>query len=407
MTINIDKLFILCLFYLAPVIDALSGYLILSNFLQEGAAGSPSQVFRFFILVLMLFILSQSRQFLWKVSLFFAYIVSVEIYFFIFHQNSYGLAIGIVYGSKVGYLIMVFLTLSFLINRHCLTSIDLLRHTRNYIAITAAILIFSFLSGLGFNTYAEGTFGVKGFFAAGNGLGVFMGIGLLLSIYYWYISRERFALLISLVIFFATVIIGSKTAFLLGLIGLLSILVFLKSLILIIFATLAAFSIIGFYANEIFDLLSTIFDVILFRYENSESIFSWIFSNRDNYFANAISQISFEGFLLLRIIIGFGAYISFREPFQTYPAIDILESDMADILFMYGVVMLIFYFMFIVTGLYKGIIRKHYFLTLSFILLMGHSFIAGHVIFNGMSGVLVPILFLLILMKRQHLKCQK
>lgn len=397
MILDLKKAFIFLLFYLAPIVDAFTGYLILSDILPEGSAGSPSQALRLFLIVLMASILKNCRVYLFGIAVFLSYIVLIELYFTLFHQNYYGIAIGLIYGSKIGYLIMIFYTLLLLIKNGSLSPISLLLHVRNYIAITAAFIIFSLITGTGFNTYAEGTFGVKGFFSAGNGLGVFMGIGALLSIYYWHISRERFSLTLSFIILFGTLIIGSKTALLLGSIGLLSTVKYTSSkpltLLIISFGLIA----ITLNVDRFIELISLVYDVILFRYNNSDSIFSWVFSNRDNYFIDAITTVSYDGALILRFFIGFGAYISFRDPTNYHPSIDVLETDLGDLFFMYGISITLAYLAFIVWGIYKGINRKRYFLTLSFLLLMTHSFMAGHVIFNGMSGTLVPIILLLIL----------
>ncbi len=407
MTINLNRLFILCLFYLAPIIDAVSGYLILSELVSEGGTGSPSQVFRLLVLIIMLFILLQNKRFVYIASFLIGYLILIELYFFMVHQNIYGVVIGLIYGNKISYLLMIFFTLYLLIKKHLLSPIKLLMHVRNYVAITAVILVGSFVSGSGFHTYGEGTFGVKGFFAAGNGLGIFMGAGLLLSIYYWNLTRERYSLELSLLILFGTIVIGSKTALLLSLVGFVSIVVLLGNAILILSMFFLALIVIGTYFNEIIKLFVTVFDVILFRLENSDSILSWVFSNRDNYFIEAIDTVSFENYLLIRLFIGFGAYISFRDPYGFYSTIDILESDIVDLFFMYGAIMVAFYIVFVIKGIYQGILYRNFFLTLIFTLLMGHSFMAGHVIFNGMSGVLVPILFLLLLVMKKDIRCRK
>lgn len=407
MRISIYKTYLILIFYIAPFIDAFSGYLILSGIISEGGAGSPSQIFRFIVLILMLLISWRDKKIFYFLIGFIVYIIFIEFSFFVVHQNIYGYIIGLVYGNKLVYLVLVFISLYILIKNNQLSFIILLMHLRNYIVITSLIMIISFLSGTGFNTYDEGTFGIKGFFAASNGLGIFMGIGLLLSIYYWKITRENFSLLLVFMILFSTIIIGSKTALLLSIVGFVSIVLFLNNIFLTTFVSVAVLSFIGYYFDEIVTIFYTIFDVIIFRFGNSDSIFSWIFSNRDNYFVDAISSISFDGFLFLRLFVGFGTYISFRNPFESYLSIDVLETDFADILFMYGLFFIVFYMFFILFNLYNGIKNKKYYLSFLFILLMGHSLIAGHVLFNGMSGLLVPLLSIFLLTNKQELKCKK
>ncbi len=404
MSISLSKSYLILLFYIAPFVDAISGYLILSGIIPEGGVGSPSQVFRLLLLLLMTIISMREKQFFRIIVFLIAYLVLIEFSFFMFHLSIYGYIIGLIYGNKLVYLTLVFISLSILLKHNQITYISLIMYIRNYIALTAIILLLSFMLGLGFHTYGEGTFGFKGFFAAGNGLGIFLGIGLLISVYYWKLTKDKYSLLLSLLIIFATIIIGSKTALVLSMISLIMIVFSFQNYFLKFLIFTMLFLGVSINITEILSIFQTVFDVITFRFSNSDSVLSWIFSNRDNYFIHAINSVSFDNFLILRLFIGFGPYISFREPFGTYSSIDILESDFTDIFFMYGLIFTSIYIIFILFNIYKGLTSKKFFLSLIFLLLMGHSFLAGHVLFNGMSGVLVPLLSLLILHIKQGIK---
>lgn len=404
MKISLPQIYIILLFYIAPFIDAASGYLILSEIIPEGGAGSPSQFFRLILLLIALRLTMLYEKFFYIVTFLIIYIIAVEFIFFMVHNSFYGYIIGLVYGSKLIYLMLTFMTLFILLKNHTISFLRLLKHIRNYIAITAILLILPFIFGLGFNTYGEGTFGFKGYYAAGNGLGIFMGIGLLLSIYYWKITNERYSLILSFIIMFSTIIIGSKTALILSIFGFSSIIflqhnIYIKSMVIVII-----FLVVGIFLDHLLGAFNQVFDVIIFRFGNSESFLSFIFSNRDNYFIDAINTVSLDGLFLLRLFFGFGVYISFRDPMTSYNVIDILESDFADIFFMYGMVFILFYMMFIFFHLYQVFNKKKFFLGFVFLLLMTHSILAGHVLFNGMSGVLVPLLSLLILNSQQGSK---
>lgn len=400
--ISLGTTYLMLLFYIAPFIDSLSGALVLNGIIPEGGAGSPSQLFRLFLILISIIIIKKSRKIFFAMLLVIFYIILVEYYFFMVHGSIFGYIIGIVYASKLVYLILIFTSLYILSKFGTLTYMSLLKYFRNSIFITSMLLVIPFFLGIGFNTYAEETFGVKGFFAAGNGLGIYMGIGLLLSIYYWKITREKYSLIISLVILFSTIIIGSKTAFVLSIIGLISLIIMLKNKYVSFFSALIVLFSFYMLYEQITETINMVFDVIVLRFNNSESLLSFIFSNRDVYFMDALSTINFDGFLLLRVLIGFGIYISFRNPFTQHNGMDTLESDFADILFMYGIVFLCLYLYFIFYILYKSIMTKQFFLGIIFFLLMIHSIMAGHILFNGMSGILVPILSFTILMKTKR-----
>ena len=192
MKINLNLIYLILLFYIAPFVDAISGYLVLSGIIAEGGTGSPSQIFRLILLLLSLKIISKNKKKSIIAFFFVLYIICIESIFSIIHNNIYGYIVGLVYGSKLFYLYFIYLSLDILFKSNIISFSILLKYIRNYILLTAIILSISFVSGLGFNTYAEGTFGFKGFYAAGNGLGIFQGIGLLLSIYYWKIIQDKY-----------------------------------------------------------------------------------------------------------------------------------------------------------------------------------------------------------------------
>lgn len=72
---------------------------------------------------------------------------------------------------------------------------------------------------------------------------------------------------------------------------------------------------------------------------------------------------------------------------------DTLETDIFDVLFMYGFIGLIFLlsiYMYILCRL-----RKEKLLLISALLCILHSVFSGHVIFNGMSSLCIMVLFVL------------
>jgi hypothetical protein len=402
MQIKITTLYLILLFYISPFIDAISGYLVLSEIISEGGVGSPSQIFRFLLLLISLKITFKNKIFFNIILFIIFYIIIIEFIFFMVHNNLYGYIIGLVYGNKLVYLLLIYTSLLILFKTNVISFLILLKYIRNYVLITSIILTLSFISGLGFNTYDEGTFGFKGFYAAGNGLGIFQGIGLLLSVYYWKITKEKFALISIFIIVFATTIIGSKTALFLSVLSLLSIVFLQKSIFIKGIIVFILFLLFTIFIDQILSSFKIVFDVIIFRFNNSESVFSWLFSNRDNYLISALNSFSLDGILILRVLVGFGAFISFRNPRGTYQSIDILESDFLDIFFMYGIIFLLIYIIFITSHIYIAFMKKKFFISLIFLLLMTHSIMAGHILFNGMSGILVPLLSLLIINSKKE-----
>ncbi len=401
---SINSIFLIFLFYFSPFMDALSGYIILSGSLDAGSAGSVSQIFRFVILLLSLFIVLKDNKFFYIVILTFVYIVIFESFITFFHQSSYGYIIGLIYGSKILYLMLIFLALWIMYKNNELTFDKLLLFVRNTSLISTLLLIIPFFLNIGFHTYDEGTFGFKGFFAAGNGLGLYMGAGLMLTIYQWSRSKNLFSLFYILLIIFATVIIGSKAALAFSLTGLISVIFLLNNKYLFLFVLLSVIAFIYMFFDEIVIIFSTVFDHILFLYGDGGNFWSFILSSRDLFLSDAIDNLNVDGWYALRIIFGFGMYISFREPFSSYQFIDILESDFADLLFAYGIIAVSIYSAIILLTMYKAISRKKFFLLLIFCLYIGHSLFAGYAVFNAMAGTFLPIIIVLILMNKNSRK---
>lgn len=401
---SLGTIYLVLLFYVSPFIDAMSGFLILSGKLSEGGAGSPSQIFRLLLMVISLIILTNSKKYFITIVLFLSYSILLEFSMLQVHLSPFGYIVGLIYATKIIYLMLVFLTLSHLFKIGELDYNKLLKYIVNYTTLMAILLIIPFMLGIGFPTYYEGTFGTKGFFSAGNGLGIFMGVGLLLSVYYWQQTRQRFSLIKTFVILFATVIIGTKTAFILSVLGLSSIIFYLKNKYLS-YGLIIIFVIFGLmFYSFLVDSLTLIFDVVVNRLNNNESFMSFLMSARDTYFVDAINHVSYDGLLILRLLFGMGVFLSFRNPDDSMNGIDTLESDFADLFFMYGILGLFLYLTLIFIGLKKFFVRKHFFLTFIFLMLSIHSLVAGHVLFNGMSGILLPLLLLLSFEKNKKLK---
>lgn len=396
MKISVSHLFLGSLFYLAPIFDCLTGLLVLGGTLREGAAGSPSQLFRFILMFGMFFYLIPYKKYFFLTTLLFFYFLLVEAVGFIFHKSLYGVVVGIVYSSKIVYLTMIFFIFKSLINNNSISYDQLTKYLKNGVFISSLLLIAPFIFGLGFNTYVEGTFGVKGFFSSGNGLGVFLGCGLLFMSYSLKSDKSNYGILKTIIVLFATLIVGSKTTIICVGVSLIYLMFFVfnkkTSLTIALLVTIFVF----YYFPLIKSGLETVFDVVLFRFKNSDSFLTFLMSQRDVYFRDAITNLETNGVYALRLITGLGALISFRSPHVNFDSIDTLESDLTDLIFTYGIISVLVYLGWAIY-LHYQYISKRLFFGIIFTLLILHSVLAGHILFNGMSGVLLPIFSLLIL----------
>ncbi|MDE5810034.1 MAG: hypothetical protein K2H59_07145, partial [Muribaculaceae bacterium] len=146
-----------------------------------------------------------------------------------------------------------------------------------------------------------------------------------------------------------------------------------------------------YFGDTIYDSISVIADVIIYRYENSENLFSFLMSSRDNYVSDAFNDFFKSGIWPIKLIIGGGAFMSFRPDYYSGMIFDTLENEFFDIFFMYGLVGLVIYLGIIFYELYR-IYKVSTILSFLFLLFALHSIFAGHILFDGipiMAGLLI------------------
>lgn len=382
------KSFLFLLFIIGPFVDTLNGYLISTNVIAEGGIFSPSQLFRLTTLTLSIIILGYWKFDNFRTILFVLFtILIIEFISFFQHENFIGLLLGIIYSSKVLNLFIMYFILQESYKNVTDLSNSLQKITILGALVTGFLLLMSYFLGIGNSTYAEGTFGFKGFFAAGNSLGLFLGTS---TIFFACIQPlKTFKSYFNLIILFiSTLLVGSKTA--LAALILTMIIILYKSRYRI---SISVFTILSgiYYYEPIHKSIRVIYDVILYRFNNSESLFRFLASNRDKYVVDAFSVFLNSDPTLIRLAFGGGVFLSFQDPSQIV-VYDTLESDLFDIFFIYGFFGLMIYFTLILKPILISIKSKNYSFLIPLLFILLHSIIAGHVIFNGITGALLVIL---------------
>lgn len=369
--------------------DMLNGYMVIGKLIPENGLASPSQIGRLLaIFGLVIFAFYKRFSAIWTLG--FIYFFVIELYGSFIHLNQSGFLFGLVNLSKFAYLYLIFLVLDDYFSKDTTSAVCFLGKVIKWnLLIISMSLIFSTITGIGNSTYSFG-FGTKSFFASGNGLGVYIGVMTLVSIYLKKSNLyENISLTVLLIISFSIALIGSKAAFVFSLICISTVIWFSKyrAIGIIIIALGVVFG--SYYLIEAF---SVVFDVIVKRYENSSNLIEFLGSGRHDYVTGAFSELFSQSDAVFRLIFGGGAFLSFQAP-SLMRGYDTLETDVFDVLFMYGIVGLVF-----LLSIYTYILcrlRKDKVLFLSATLCILHSILAGHVIFNGMSSLCVVVLFVL------------
>jgi hypothetical protein len=389
MIINLRKIFIILFFFAAPFVDALTGKLIFSGMISEGSLFSPSQLFRF-LLTVFSFKFLKTKDFFLVLNII-CYFLVIELISLSFHQNFNGFLVGLVYSYKIVFVLLVFFVLRpiFLNNQ-----ISLLKYSVISGFLYGIILIFSIVLGIDESSYYEGTFGSKGLFASGNGLSLFLGINSILSFSFYKKEKTVISFFYYVILVVSTVLVGTKGSIFFLVINLLLILSISKKNIYILGSSTIFFLII--YKDKIIKSFYFAFDVIVFRYNNSQSLIQFLASNRDNYIKDAFEVFWNSSLQPLRIIFGSGVFLSFRDYKNLTLPYDTLESDFFDIFFSYGILGLVVYLIIIFWGIHNSLKNRNYMFFIAWTALCFYSLIAGHMLFNSMANIGFVILIILI-----------
>lgn len=372
------------LFCVLPFLDMINGYLVLNNAFAEGGLFSISQVSRSVIVVLLVtFAIKRQLSLAWVWVILIGGLL--ECLYFLLHQSFDAYLFGMVLVYRLLFLSVLIIVLSKIYQESPQLLFQFLKYN---LAIISGSIVISALFDVGFSTYKWGS-GTKGFFASGNGLGLYLGILTLVLMslsYYTLHSHFRIGALYILLSCSAMLFVGTKTSFVL----LLTVIVFYIFLsryralliLMLVFALVFGF---GF----IVEALSLSFDVVISRFRNSDSFLTFLVSGRNNYVCNAFDQFYSSSPSLFRYFFGAGSFVSFQDPASAI-YFDTLETDIFDIFFMYGFFGLLIYIIFIVYGAYR--LRSAWYLLVIWLLLVVHSILAGHIFFNAMSLTLVALI---------------
>lgn len=383
--ISVSSFVLAWIFLAVPLFDMVNGVLVVRGYIPEGGLFSPSKLGRLMAGILLLWVAYRYRLqpgwfFLFFAGIFFETIAGVRF------GQEYGVIFGFITVYRLAYIWLLFTVLLYYAKQDVAILGKFLKYNVVFISLS---IIFAHFTGLGNSTYGWG-FGTKGFFASGNALGIYLGAATLTLLamkhYRIYTDIGKYAYLIA---FFGIVLIGSKAAFLLAILVVLFGVWF--SNYRTIFILICTVFVVGF-SSYILDFASVAFDVIISRYHNSSSIVEFLSSGRVDYVLNAANTLNAQTTDSLRILMGGGSFLSFQNPSGTV-VYDTLEMDWADIFFMYGLVGLFFYCAFFISGIFY--LKDKFFLVLIWIILLLHSVVAGHVIWNGMSIMLLSYLMVL------------
>ncbi|WP_317174497.1 O-antigen ligase family protein [Muriicola jejuensis] len=399
---HLDSLIVTILFASLPV-DMINGILLKSNNVLPVSIG---QIFKTLVLIL-IFV-----RFLFSVKYL---IISIFLFFLLLIPSFYQLVINSENSSflfdivKVSrYLLPLFSLLFFIpiIRRKDQSIIRMLFNLVkfSYIILVGNILLKLF--GLGYPMYEEGNIGSKGYFFAGNEISVLLIIlASIIAFDLWLRKRRGLYILFLILNIMVGVMVSSKTG-LIG-IGLIFLLIpikkptrkfGLKKLKGVIITSIIALP-LGLLVTWRIIKNSPIFDRFSFFWDKLD-FWTFVLSSRNKFFGRAYENYK-ENYNLIEKFIGVG-----QSKYEALNQGKIVEMDVADIFFAYGIFGLIL-FLFLTYVLWIQLLRlRRYsafyfanFVFLMVLVLLSISTMAGHVFSSGMAGIFIGLLISLMYLK--------
>ena len=393
--ICISTVTLISIFYISPFFDAITGFLIGKGVFSTNSPFSPSQLFRFTITLVMLCQLSGKQLIISSVIL--LGLIAVELFAFINYTYIGGLLSGIIASYKITFILILYYTLHNYLKNNIITTTKLIKFCVFSSVIYSIIIVISDVLGISFGSYGEGI-GSKGIFASANGLGIFIGVGSLLSLYIYEKTQKKIYLFYILLFCYVLINLMSKAAFIGIIFTILLYFYYQSTNKKIIIGSIAAL-LIAIFSSQIIEFINTASEIVVFRWNNTNNLSDFLMSGRTNYIETAIEKYNISGLLIYRLLIGGGYFMSFRNPDKSNfweSSSSFLEAELFDMFFMWGIVgLIIFIFIWIRAFITLSRSKRQYNLILKSVLLMLfiHSSIAGHVLFNGMSVIALSTIF--------------
>jgi len=395
--INSSHIFLWILFYILPFVDELSGYLMLSGIIAENSLASPAQIFRGITFLIEITIIFRYFRTSLPILAIWLWLITLEVVGYILNGTPYGFGFGLVYLNKISFCFATYFALKHYINEGIISIEQLLLFLRNSSIIYSSFIWIQLVTGWGFPTYFEGTFGKRGFVSSVNGLGIYLGVCSVIAYHVFLKNKTITNIIFFLLIFIAQILVGNKGS-----------LFFIPIMLGIIVSRMNFKGKIGFCALLIFvviinfekivTMFNLIFEVIIWRYEKAPNLMAFIFSGRDALLNNALKNFTYAGFKVIRLLTGFGAYISYRDVDISEP-LKTIENEPLDIFFMYGGIGTVLYFLILFFGIYQSFKNQKLYFTISLLGISLYSIIAGHIIFNPMACLPLVVLYILAVQK--------
>ncbi|MFT7008469.1 MAG: hypothetical protein ACJAXJ_003009 [Colwellia sp.] len=393
MNLNIPKkvalvpfLFFLIIVIL-PVVDNLTGALFKLNIMPEGAIGSPSQLARFGLFLLVIWLIDNAKYSspLRVILLVSCYLLTIEVALACIHMNLIAFLYGIVFSIKILFSLCCYYYVAYWLNFDKKRTIYVINKMITYGTIVSLLVLAAYFSGFHISNYQLGI-ATRGLFISGNGLAIVLGISTIFLVHF----NKKITIFIFmhiLLLLITTALLGTKASlvFLLVALTLLSIKLAKQAPLI---TTVIAFFVGIYLLLPLIELLSDLFENIIFKFNNIDDKLHFIASSRDRFIQDAFNEMDVTSFNALRILFGGGAYYAYTD-YSTSAVIvrKALENDLFELFFSYGIFIMITYLAIFTYALKQCLNKGNIVIAIALSLIFLHSITMGHVLFNGTSAI--------------------
>ena len=147
--IAVSSLFLFLLLALLPIVDNFTGALFKLKIMSEGAIGSPSQIARFGLFILVIVCLDKLRfHSPMKIILILAcYLFFVESFLALFHMHLKAFLYGLVFSIKLLFAVGCYYFIGHWISKDQRRTQIVIKHLVNYGLLIAALVLIAYFSG--------------------------------------------------------------------------------------------------------------------------------------------------------------------------------------------------------------------------------------------------------------------
>lgn len=380
-----DKVFYY-LFIIIPIIDTLNGIMINYNINI-----SIGQIYRVFIIFILISIITYEKEYIMLGILFILIgITTLSFIHFYYHLKLIGIISDLIGLLKLFSIFLIIVVYKRLVNVMKLSSNIISKIFIKIIIILPLTIIIPYMFRVGLNVYSNGA-GYKGFYFSNNELSIVLLASSIFSLNYAFKFNKFMNYIIFSLNILALIMLGSKTSLVgLGVVGI----IYLKevisrnnSLISLLIKVMFSISVVVILFNIFKDDIMFIWSQALERQQfflnKGSSGFTLLFSSRNIYLQNALSNLINSKYFIFKLLLGTGTFYRVNNSFEGKS----IEMDFIDIFFSEGILVLIIIIFLLILIYKKRSKEKNIFnYILVYIIFILFSMFAGHVMYSGLAA---------------------